>query len=142
MTRLATLTALCAFALTPSIFAQAPKGQSVPADNTKINQRDRNTGIPTADQQKGSRSDAEITRQVRRSITDDKSLSTYAKNVKVITKDGNVTLRGPVRSEDERKAIEAKANEVAGATHVKNELQVAAKPAKQKSTSTNKDNRS
>jgi hyperosmotically inducible periplasmic protein len=130
MTRLATLTAICVFALTPSIFAQAPKGQSVPADNTKINQRDRNTETPTADQQKGSRSDAEITRQVRRSITDDKSLSTYAKNVKVITKDGNVTLRGPVRSEEEKKSIGSKADSIAGADHVKNELEVAARPTK------------
>jgi hyperosmotically inducible protein len=133
---------ICAFALTPSIFAQAPTGQSVPADNTKTNQRDRNTGTPTADQQKGSRSDAEITSEIRRSITGDKSLSTYAKNVKVITKGGNVTLRGPVRSEEERKAIETKAMGVAGATHVKNELQVAPKTPKQKSTSTNKDSRS
>ena len=130
MTRLATLTAICVFALLPSTFAQAPKGQSVPPDNTKTNQRDRNTGTVTADQQKGSGADVDITRQIRRSITNDKSLSTYAKNVKVITKGGTVTLRGPVRSEEERKEIETKATEVAGANHVKNELQVAAKPAK------------
>jgi osmotically-inducible protein OsmY len=130
MTRLARLAAICAFALVPSIFAQAPKGQNVPPDNTKTNQRDRNTGAVTADQQKSNGSDADITRQIRRSITTDKNLSTYAKNVKVITKGGNVTLRGPVRSEEERKEIGDKATEVAGATHVKNELQVAAKPTK------------
>ena len=110
-----------------SSFAQAPKTQTTPPDNTKINELDRNTARPTADQQKENRSDLEITRQIRRSITQDKALSTYAKNVKIITKDGGVTLKGPVRSEEEKKVIETKANDVAGATHVKSELEVAAK---------------
>jgi hyperosmotically inducible protein len=54
----------------------------------------------------------------------DKSLSTYAHNVKVVTQDGQVTLKGPVRSEDEKKAIEAKATEVAGDGKVTSELNI------------------
>jgi len=108
-----------------STSAQTSNPQT-PPDNTRVNQRDRNAGQSTADQQKENASDREITRQIRRSITQDKGLSTYAKNIKVITQNGSVTLRGPVRSQEEKKSIESKANEVAGAGHVKNELQVAA----------------
>jgi hypothetical protein len=98
-----------------------------PADNTKMNERDRNANEPTADRQKDSRSDREITQQVRKAIVKDKSLSTYAHNVKVITQNGMVTLKGPVRSEEEKKAIEAKAAEVAGQDKVMNQLDVKSK---------------
>jgi hyperosmotically inducible protein len=111
----------------PSI-AQTTKSQGGAPDNTTVNKGDRDTGRPTADQQKGDKSDVEITRQIRNSINQDKGLSTYAKNVKVITQGGNVTLRGPVRSDEEKTSIEAKANDVAGAGHVKSELKVAAQP--------------
>jgi hyperosmotically inducible periplasmic protein len=93
------------------------------ADNTRVNQRDRN-GDPTADQQKNGRSDVAITKEIRRSISQDKSISGYARNVKVITQSGQVTLKGPVRSEEEKKAIESKAAEVAGADKVTNSLEV------------------
>jgi hyperosmotically inducible periplasmic protein len=108
--------------------AQEPAPQSsAPADNTKVNQRDRNTNEATADQQKDNRSDRDLTQQIRRSITKDKSLSTYAHNVKVITQNGHVTLKGPVRSEDEKKAVEMKAIEVAGADRVTSDLEIQAK---------------
>jgi hyperosmotically inducible protein len=105
--------------------AQEPNNQAPPAsDNTKTNERDRSANEPTADQQKDNRSDRDITQQIRRSIVKDKSLSTYAHNVKVITQNGQVTLKGPVQSEDEKKAIEAKAVEVAGENKVSSELNV------------------
>ncbi len=94
------------------------------ADNTRMNRQDRNSNEATADQQKADRSDREITQQIRKSIMDDKSLSTYGHNVKVITQNGMVTLKGPVRSEEEKKAVEAKAAEVAGADKVTNEIDV------------------
>jgi osmotically-inducible protein OsmY len=94
------------------------------ADNTKVNTRDRGKAEPTADQQKESRSDRDITQQIRRSIVKDKSLSTYAHNVKIVTQNGQVTLKGPVRSEDEKQAIEAKATEVAGENKVTSELNI------------------
>jgi hyperosmotically inducible periplasmic protein len=96
------------------------------SDNTRVNKRDRSDEQVTADQQKQNSSDLELTRKIRRSITKDKSLSTYAHNVKIIAQNGTVTLKGPVRSEAESKAIELKAAEVAGASNVKNELDGAA----------------
>jgi hyperosmotically inducible protein len=83
-------------------------------DNTKVNKQDRNAGQPTADQQKMNKADRDLSAQIRKSIMADKSLSTYAHNIKVISQDGVVTLKGPVHSEDEKKALVAKAVEVAG----------------------------
>ena len=113
-----------------SLSAQSPKQQTTPADNTKVNKADRNQGKATADQQKENASDREITQKIRHAIVSDKALSTYARNIKVITQNGDVTLRGPVRSEEDKRAVEAKASEVVGAAHVKNEIQVVVKPAK------------
>jgi osmotically-inducible protein OsmY len=105
--------------------AQEPNSQAPPAaGNTKTNERDRSANEPTADQQKDNRSDRDITQQIRRSIVNDKSLSTYAHNVKVITQHGQVTVKGPVQSEGEKKAIEAKAAEVAGENKDSSELDV------------------
>jgi hyperosmotically inducible periplasmic protein len=129
MSRLLSSTAICIFGLGLSIFAQTPKAQTA-AENTKVNRQDRNNSKPTADQQKQNSSDVEITRRIRRSLVQDKSLSTSAKNIKVITQNGNVTLRGPVQSEEEKKSIETKASEVAGPSNVKSELQIAAKQTK------------
>jgi hyperosmotically inducible periplasmic protein len=106
--------------------AQEPTSQQAPpaADNTRTNERDRSANEPTADQQKDNRSDRDITQQIRQSIMKDKSLSTYAHNVKVITTNGQVMLKGPVRSEDEKKAVEAKAAEIASENKVTSELNV------------------
>jgi hyperosmotically inducible protein len=106
--------------------AQEPTSQqgSPAPDNTRVNEADRNKAEPTADQQRDNRSDRDITQQIRQSIIKDKSLSTYAHNVKIITQHGQVTLKGPVRSEDEKRAIEAKATEVAGESKVTSELNI------------------
>ena len=86
-----------------STMLRAQDSSAAPApDNTKVNERDRNTAAPTADQQKENRPDRDITRDIRRSIMADKSLSTYAHNVKIISQNGMVTLKGPVRSDDEK----------------------------------------
>ena len=63
-------------------------------------------------------------RQIRRAIVADKSLSTYAHNIKIISQGGKVTLKGPVHTEEEKKAIEAKATEIAGAGNVTDEITV------------------
>ena len=105
--------------------------QQPPApDNTKVNTRDRKPTAVTADQQKNNKTDLETTRQIRKALVADKSLSTYAHNVKVVTQNGKVTLKGPVRSEDEKKAVEAKAAEVAGAGNVTNQISIAKAKAK------------
>ncbi len=83
-------------------------------DNTAVNKRDRDRSEPTADQQKSNISDRDLTKKIRQSIVGDKSLSTYAHNVKVISQNGVVTLKGPVRSEEEKKAIESKAMDIVG----------------------------
>jgi osmotically-inducible protein OsmY len=113
--------ALVGALLAPAFSAGA---QTAP-DNTKTNQQDRAKGAATADQQKENASDREITQKIRQAVMDDKSLSTYAHNVKVIAQDGQVTLKGPVRSENEKKTVEAKAVEVAGAGHVSNQITIA-----------------
>ncbi len=97
---------------------------STAPDNTKVNDRDRNTGEVTADQQKENRPDLDITRDIRRSIMQDKSLSSYAHNVKIISQNGMVTLKGPVRSEDDKMAIESKAAAVVGRNKVTSQLEV------------------
>ncbi|HWY57123.1 MAG TPA: BON domain-containing protein [Terriglobales bacterium] len=104
--------------------AQTTEQQGTSPDNTKMNAQDRDKASPTADQQKDNRSDREITQQIRQSLVKDKSLSSYGHNVKVITQNGQVRLKGPVRSEDEKKAIEAKATEVAGENKVTSELNI------------------
>ena len=114
----------------PNIWAQSDKDQNAAPDNTKVNTRDRDKNEMTADQQKENRSDRELARQVRRALVKDKSLSTYAHNVKVIARDGAVTLKGPVRSEEEKQAVEAKAVEVAGQGKVTDEISVASKTDK------------
>ncbi len=110
--------------------SSADTGASAP-DNTKVNKRDRNQAEPTADQQKENKSDRELARNVRRSLVKDKSLSTYAHNIKVVAQDGKVTLKGPVRSAEEKQAIEAKAAEAAGgADKINSEIEVASKSGK------------
>jgi hyperosmotically inducible protein len=93
-------------------------------DNTKINQRDKSKSEPTADQQKNAKSDREMTRKIRQALIQDKTLSTYAHNVKIITQNGMVTLKGPVRSEDEKKAVESKVTEIAGESNVTSNLDI------------------
>jgi hyperosmotically inducible protein len=97
------------------------------ADNTKVNQRDQNPNEATADQQPSNQSDMQITQQLRKAIIADKSLSTYGHNVKVIAKNGSVTLKGPVRSEEEMKVIAAKAVDLVGADKVTNKMDVVPK---------------
>jgi osmotically-inducible protein OsmY len=99
--------------------------QQAAPDNTKTNQGDASKNAKTADQQKMNSADRETTKKIRSALTDDKSLSTYAHNIKIITTDGMVTLKGPVRSEDEKSAIEAKAREIAGDSKVTSNLTVA-----------------
>ena len=93
-------------------------------DNTKQNKGDREKGAMTADQQKETAADRDLAKKIRKSIASDSSLSTYAHNVKIIVRDGMVTLKGPVHTEDEKNAIGAKASEIAGADKVQNELTV------------------
>ena len=121
---------VAAFAVASALLlpVRSAGAQQPPADNTKVNKRDRAKGAITADQQKENANDREITQKIRRALMDEKSLSTYAHNVKIVTQAGEVTLKGPVRTAGEKQIVEAKAAEVAGAGHVTNQISIA--PAK------------
>jgi hyperosmotically inducible protein len=93
-------------------------------DNTGRNVRDRGDTVTSGDQSE-SKADLATTQKIRQAVVADDSLSTTAHNVKIITADGAVTLRGPVKSDEERKKIGAMAEQVAGAGRVQNHLEVA-----------------
>jgi hyperosmotically inducible protein len=112
------------------VLGQSTDASGTKSDNTKVNRRDRKAGEVTADQQKMNKADRQLTQKIRRAINDDKSLSTYAHNVKIISQDGLVTLKGPVRTDEERTTVEAKATGIAGSGKVTNELSVAPKSEK------------
>ena len=120
------LSAACSVVVLPAT------AQQTPPDNTKVNKADRAKGAVTADQQKENAADRDLTKKIRQAVVGDKSLSTYAHNVKIVTQNGQVTLKGPVRSEQEKTAVEAKATEIAGAGKVTNEITVASADAPKK----------
>jgi hyperosmotically inducible protein len=93
-------------------------------DNTGRNVRDRGGATMTPGDQSESEADRTVTQQIRRAVVADDSLSTIAKNVKIITTNGVVTLRGPVQTPHEKEAIEAKARQLAGINQVDNQLEV------------------
>jgi hypothetical protein len=113
--------------LTLSVAAQSPDNsgsQSQTPDNAAANRPGNSPDANRADQQGWSENDREITRKIRKAVMADKSLSTYAHNVKIISRNGVVTLKGPVRSDHEKSAIDSAATQVAGAANVKDELSV------------------
>ena len=105
-----------------------------PPDNTKVNKRDRAHGALTADQANQNAPDVELAKKVRAALTSDDAFSTYAHNVKVIVRDGKVTLKGPVRTAAEKTAVAAKAIEIAGKDHVTNNLSIAPDTSKSNKT--------
>jgi len=78
----------------------------------------------TAGEQSSAKSDVELTRQIRRAVVKDDSLSMLAHNVKIVAANGAVTLRGPVKTEQEKVAIANKAEQIAGPNKVDNQLEV------------------
>ena len=101
--------------------------QAEPADNTGRNERDREGTTLTPGDQSSNEADVELTRRIREAVVADDSLSTNAHNVKIITINGKVTLRGPVESEAERAKIVATAEQLAGKNKVDNKLEIANK---------------
>lgn len=97
--------------------------QTKDADNTKINERDRHAALTPMDQGNSS-SETKITAAIRKGIMGDKTLSFTAKNVKIITVGSKVTLRGPVKTDQEKAAIEALAKQTAGVGEVDDQLEV------------------
>ena len=120
-----TAVAACALLLlcgTPIVLRAQDQSSSQTAPDNSARNKDHST---TADQQSANKSDTEITRDIRRSIVSDKSLSTYAHNVKIITQNGAVTLKGPVNSDEEKQTVASKAAQVVGGPDkVTNEITV------------------
>ena len=99
---------------------------AVAADNTRKNERDTNPSAVTPGDQKENEVDLGITQQIRQGVIKDESLSMTAKNVKIITADGVVTLRGPVKSDKEKTTIAALAQATTGVKRVDNLLEIEA----------------
>jgi len=109
--------------VSPTEMAQAPSAQTAP-DNTGRNVRDRSGVTLTPGDQSESEVDRTLTQRIRQAVVADEELSTTAKNIKIITINGVVTLRGPVKSSQEKGMIEAKAQQIAGADKVDSQLEI------------------
>ena len=116
--KLTLLTLLSTAAIVGLAWSQDPN-----ADNTEKNTRDRDDQSQTATDQSNDPADIKITADIRKMVVNDGSLSMMAKNVKIITIDGVVTLRGPVETEKEKAAIESHAKH-GGAKKITNELEI------------------
>jgi hyperosmotically inducible periplasmic protein len=119
---------LLAFTIATGSAAIASAGD-YEADNTGRNVRDREGDTLTSGDQSETEADRELTQKIRQAVVEDDSLSMAAQNVKIITVDGIVTLRGPVDSQREKQAIGAKAVQVAGSNKVRNQLEVKGDPS-------------
>jgi hyperosmotically inducible periplasmic protein len=127
-TRLTSITAAAALAL---LAAAAHAQSAAPApDNSKANANSMNStdSTSTADGQSNNAADISLAQQIRKSVTADKSLSTYAHNVKIVAVNGAVTLNGVVRDSREKAAVATKAQAIAGKGNVTDDLTIA--PAK------------
>ena len=114
------VTLLCVSVFTLSAIAQ----DTAAADNTRKNERDRSGETTTSGDQSNSQEDVKITAAIRRAVVRDNSLSTTAKNVKIITANGMVTLRGPVKNDAEKAKIAELAQSAAGNAKIDNQLEV------------------
>ena len=114
------LTLFCVSVFTLSAIAQ----DTAAADNTRKNERDRSGETTTSGDQSNSQEDVKITAAIRRAVVRDNSLSTTAKNVKIITANGMVTLRGPVKNDAEKAKIAELAQSAAGNAKIDNQLEV------------------
>ena len=93
-------------------------------DNTAINERDRSGETKTSGDQANSSADLKTTQAIRQALMKDEELSMTAKNIKVITANGHVTLRGPVKTAQEKAKIDQLAKSAAGGAKIDNQLDV------------------
>jgi osmotically-inducible protein OsmY len=114
------LTCLSAF----SLAALAADNKKAEPDNTATNERDRSGETKTSGDQSNSSADLKITQDIRRALMKDSELSTTAKNIKIITDNGQVTLRGPVKNAQEKAKIDQLARSAAGGAKIDDQLDV------------------
>jgi len=122
---LAAALTIAATSLFPVGSAFAQTSASSAPDNSARNVRDREGQTLTPMDQSNKPQDLSISREIRKALMNDAQLSIEAKNIKIITIDGAVTLRGPVKTEQEKADIQAKAAQVAGGANIHNQLEVA-----------------
>jgi hyperosmotically inducible periplasmic protein len=109
---------------TVSVAALAADNEKTKPDNTAINERDRSADRQTSGDQSNSPADLKITQAIRQALMKDSELSMTAKNIKVITTNGKVTLRGPVKTAQEKAKIDQLAKSAAGGAHIDDQLDV------------------
>ena len=124
MKRLSLMLVLSSALLGLSSVTMAQDSAPIAPNNSAVNVRDRAADAMTADQQSNTKSDMTTTREIRRAVVKDHSLSVLAHNVKIVSAHGKVTLRGPVNTEKEKIAIASKARAIAGRHNVDNQLEV------------------
>ena len=108
---------------TVSVAAMAADDKTKP-DNTAINERDRSRETQTSGDQSNSSADLKTTQAIRQALMKDGELSTTAKNIKIITNNGQVTLRGPVKNAQEKAKIDQLARSAAGGAKIDDQLDV------------------
>jgi hyperosmotically inducible periplasmic protein len=119
MKEIIALACLSAFSL-----AALAGNEKTKPDNTAINERDRSGKTKTSGDQSNSSADLKITQAIRQGLMKDSELSTTAKNIKVITANGHVTLRGPVKNAQEKAKIDQLARSAAGGAKIDDQLDV------------------
>ena len=107
-----------------SLAALAADNKKVEPDNTAINERDRSGETKTSGDQSNSSADLKTTQAIRRALMKDRELSTTAKNIKVITANGQVTLRGPVKTAQEKARVDEIAKSATGGAKIDDQLEV------------------
>ena len=116
---LLTLASVSAFSL-----AALAGNEKTKPDNTAINERDRSGETKTSGDQSNGSADLKTTQAIRQALMKDGELSMTAKNIKVITANGHVTLRGPVKTAQEKAKIDQLAKSAAGGSQIENQLDV------------------
>jgi LAS superfamily LD-carboxypeptidase LdcB len=114
------LTVLSAFNLS----ALAADDEKTKPDNTATNARDRSGETVTSGDQSNTSGDLKITQAIRQAIMKDSGLSATAKNIKIITTNGQVTLRGPVKTAQEKAKVDQLARSAAGGAHIDDQIDV------------------
>ena len=117
---LVALTCLSVF----SLAALAADDEKAKPDNTATNERDRSGETKTSGDQSNSSADLKVTQAIRRALMKDRELSTMAKNIKVVTANGQVTLRGPVKTVQEKTKVDQIARSAAGGARIDDQLEV------------------
>jgi hyperosmotically inducible periplasmic protein len=107
-----------------SLAAFAADNEKAKPDNTSTNERDRSGETKTSGDQSNSSADLKITQAIRQALMKDDQLSTTAKNIKVVTANGQVTLRGPVKTAQEKARVDQIAKSAAGGAQIDDQLDV------------------